>query len=106
MGAFATCEVFLLHAAAGVLHARAVHALAFEEVEVHFSEAVGEDDADKLRVFEPVIFLFEEVTGAILIGPAGTEDVGHADGQGACLVLEEGLFYGQVETVVGFDIAL
>ena len=95
-----------MHSAAGVLHAGAVHALAFEDIEVHFAEPIGEDYADELRVFEPVIFLFEEVTGAILIGPPGAEDVGHADGQGACLVLEEGLLYSQVETVIGFDIAL
>ncbi len=94
------------YAATGILHAGAVHALAFEEIEVHFAKAIREDDADKLRVFKPVIFLREERTGAILIGPAGAEDVGHADGQGTCLVLEEGLLYSQVETVVGLDIAL
>src|ERR1700722_20001889 len=96
----------LLHTATGVLHSRAVHTLSFEEVEVHFTEAICEDQAEELRIFKPIVFLCKELAAAILIRPAGAEDIRHAGCDRGCLVFEEGLFDGQIDPTKGLDIPL
>jgi len=43
---------------------------------------------------------------AELVRPAGTEDIGHGYRHGGGIVFQEGLFYGQIDPVEGFDIPL
>src|ERR1700749_1605058 len=80
----------LLHRRAGVLHARIVHVLTLEQVEVHFTKAVGKDDAEELRILEPVIFLAEVLAAAKLVGPPVAKDIRHTRGDAGSIVLEEG----------------
>lgn len=104
--ALAASGILSLEALSGVSHSLRVHILAFEKIEVHFAEPVSEYDPHELRVFQAVVFLGEIGALAILVRPAGAEDIGHREGQGPGLVFQECLFDGYVEAVISLQVAL
>src|SRR5580658_1229567 len=79
--------------------------LSLEEADVYFSETPAYVQPYHLRVAEPVIFLREIGAVGVLILPAAAEDIAKAQGSRQ-LVVEEGLFDGDIGFIERPDIAL
>jgi hypothetical protein len=95
-----------LQTGAGITHALRVHILAFEDVQVHLTKAVGKHYPYQLRILETVIFLCKIQALTVLVRHAGTEDICHADRHRGRIILQEAFFNGQVEPVRRFYIPL